>query len=127
MKKKTVLNIMTVMALSMGTALAGAADQPDGAPTSQMPNMATSTSENNTATAIPADWTKVKGTVQAVDPDANQVKIRDEKGYLGQVTIDPNVVIRKNGKKIAFNAIRAGDRITLTRKKIIPSDLNNKG
>ena len=127
MKKQSVLGIMAVVALSMGSALAGAADQPDGAATSQMPNRPGSRGETPTAAAIPADWTWVKGTVQAVDPTANQVKIRDERGYLGQVTIDSSVVIRKNGKKIAFDKLQAGDRITLMRKKTVPSEQYNKG
>ena len=143
MKKRIIPSVVTVLAVSLGAGLLSAADsgynnpsaanpsQGQGAPTPEavpgaMPAQdAMGASES--AQALPTNWTKAKGTVQSVDAVSKEVKFKDDKGTLSQVTIDPNVTISKNGKKVDVSQLQAGDIITLTRKKTAASDQSNRG
>ena len=140
---KKLFSAVSALVLVMGPTLAMAADpingnsgtpaaNPAAAPTSGG-NSAYSPTGTPGATGsvgealpLPADWKKAKGTVQSTDPAMNQVKIKDETGNLSLVTIDSNVVIKKDGKKVQLGDLQAGDRITLTRRNA-PMSSQTKG
>jgi 3-dehydroquinate synthase class II len=75
---------------------------------------------------LPADWTKVKGTIQEINLMERQVKIQDEKGNLSQVMIDTDVTINKGGKSVSMSQLKQGDKVTLTRQKPA-GEYGNKG
>lgn len=146
---KIMLSSIALSAILMAPVLAGAADpingnsgtpsaNPAAAPTTPGDSAYSPTGPTGTtgttgitgsagvAQPLPADWKKVKGTVQSADPAMNQVKIKDDIGVLSLVNVNSNVVIRKNGKKVQISDLQVGDRITLTRK-ITPAIDQRKG
>jgi len=142
MKKRALTSIVPVLAVSLlWPALAGAADPMSGSPSAgsapqevapgaaaNQPGDAPSATAPSAVAAptLPADWTKVKGTVQEINLMDRQVKIQDEKGNLSQVTIDTDVTISKAGKSVSMSQLQQGDKIVLTRKKNA-GDYSNKG
>ena len=65
------------------------------------------------AVPAPADWKRLKGTVESKDETSNQVTLRDTSGSMTQVSVDSNVDIHKGGKKVALSDIQARDQIVL--------------
>ena len=139
--KKT-FSMISALVLTLGSTWALSADRTSGNPAANPAPAAApaapgdssyspsgtpgTTGSASDARPLPADWKKVKGTVQSADPAMNQVKIKDDAGNLSLVNVDSSVVIRKDGKKVQIADLQAGDRIIITRK-ITPATEQNKG
>jgi len=119
--KKTLLSL-AALTLALGASLSWAADEPSASQAAPgvtgnapAPNAA-ATGSPETAQTPPANWTSLKGTVQAVDPAAKTVQIKEETGNLVQVPVDKQVSIQKDGKQIKLSQVQAGDIIKLAKR-----------
>jgi hypothetical protein len=70
----------------------------------------------------PENWTSLKGAVQAVDPAAKTVQIKDDTGQVLQVPLDKQVKIEKEGKQVNLSQIQTGDIIKLAKRNKISSE-----
>jgi hypothetical protein len=84
-----------------------------GTPSAGAPS---ATAAPQVAQTPPADWTKLQGTVQAVDPAAKTVQIQDPTGAVLQIPVDRQVSIKKDGSRIKLSQIQVGDSITLAKR-----------
>jgi hypothetical protein len=110
---------LTAATLIIGPSLSWGADPASTSP-SAAPQASGSSMGTSQAAAAPSEnWTSLKGTVQAVDPAAKTVQLKDDStGNLVQVPVDPQVNIQKNGQPISLSQVQTGDSIVLAKRNV---------
>jgi len=124
------------MLFSLAVLLAPSLSWSAGEPSQAQPAQPSAAGDSNASPFIggapqaaqvpPADWTSLKGTVQAIDKSANVVQLKDDSGQLLKVSLDRKVRIEKDGQKMALSQIQMGDSVTLSRKNTSAQEEGSK-
>ena len=113
---------LATLTFALWTTPSWAADEPSAAqaaqPSAYQPSNQPSMGNTQATQAPPQGWTSLKGTVQAVDPAAKTLQIKDETGSLVQVPVDKHVTIKKDGEKVTLIQLQTGDIITLAKRRM---------